>query len=94
MTYPKKLTREVLWVALAALGRQTSQPVSLVLGGSAALILSKALRRPTDDGDVVSSEPDLGQLQVAIREVARDEHLPPGWLNSSIQSYTYVLPAD
>ncbi len=94
MPVPRKLTRDTLWAALAALGRQTNQPVSLVLGGSAALILGEALRRPTDDGDVVASEPDLGKLQSAIREVADDQHLPPGWLNSSIQSYTYVLPAD
>ena len=94
MSQPRKLTRDVLWSALTALGRHTSDPVSLVLGGSAALILSKALWRPTDDGDVVTSEPDLGKLQPAIREVANDEQLPPGWLNGSIQSYTYVLPTD
>jgi hypothetical protein len=31
---------------------------------------------------------------VLIREVADEEQLPPGWLNGSIQSYTYVLPPD
>src|SRR4051812_32154769 len=89
-----KMSRRALWDALAALGRRAPGPVSIVLGGSAALILSHDLPRPTDDGDVVTSEPGLGELQALIREIAHSEGLPTGWLNGSIQSYTYVLPAD
>jgi len=88
------MTRQTLWTALEALGRRAPYPVSLVLGGSAALILRDALRRPTDDGDVVSSEPGLDQLQPLIRDVANTEQLPAGWLNGSIQSYTYILAPD
>lgn len=88
------MSREALWRALATLGRHAREPVSLVLGGSAALILSKELRRPTDDGDVVASEPEIGNLQELIRNVADREGLPPGWLSGSIQSYTHVLPKD
>ncbi len=88
------MTRESLWAGLAALGRRARRPVSLVLGGSAALILGDELRRLTDDGDVVASEPELGDLQILIRDVAEREGLPAGWLNGSIQSYTYILPAD
>jgi hypothetical protein len=91
---PAKMTRDTLWGALAALGRRVRQPVSIVLGGSAALILGEELRRPTDDGDVVTSDPGLGDLQRVIRDVADSEGLPTGWLNGSIQSYTYVLPND
>lgn len=88
------MSRSALWDALSALGRRARGPVSIVLGGSAALILSNDLPRPTDDGDVVASEPGLGELQALIREIAASEGLPPGWLNGSIQSYTHVLPAD
>lgn len=88
------MSRGALWEALSALGRLAPGPVSLVLGGSAALILSNDLPRPTDDGDVVTSEPGLGELQALIREIADSEGLPAGWLNGSIQSYTYLLPAD
>ena len=88
------MTRETLWAALEALGRRARDPVSLVLGGSAALILHDQLRRPTNDGDVVASEPGLGELQKIIRDVADIRGLPPGWLNGSIQSYTHVLPRD
>jgi hypothetical protein len=88
------MTRQTLWAALAALGQRVSTPVTLVLGGSAALILADVLQRPTDDGDIVMSEPGLDQLQPLIRDVADAEQLPPGWLNGSIQSYAYILPRD
>ena len=88
------MTRQTLWTALEALGKRATERVLLVLGGSAALILGDTLRRPTDDGDVVASEPGFDQLQRLIRDVAEAEHLPPGWLNESIQSYTYILPPD
>ena len=88
------MTRQTLWTALEALGKRATERVLLVLGGSAALILGDTLRRPTDDGDVVASEPGFDQLQRLIRDVADAEHLPPGWLNESIQSYTYILPPD
>lgn len=94
MASTSKMTRETLWDALTALGRRARRPVSLILGGSAALILDGDLRRPTDDGDVVASEPEIGDLQALIRDVAEHEQLPPGWLNGSIQSYTYILPRD
>jgi hypothetical protein len=86
--------RQTLWAALEALGKRATEPVSLVLGGSAALILGDTLQRPTDDGDVVTSEPGFDQLGPLMRDVADAEHLPPGWLNESIQSYTYILPPD
>lgn len=88
------MSRDTLWGARTTFGRRARQPVSIVLGGSAALILGEELRRPTDDGDVVMSEPGLGELQALIRDVADSEGLPVGWLNGSIQSYTYILPKD
>lgn len=91
---PRKMARSTLWNGLSALGRRAPRPISIVLGGSAALILNNDLPRPTDDGDVVTSEPGIGELQSLIREIADSEGLPPGWLNGSIQSYAYVLPAD
>ena len=88
------LARAELEGALAALGALCRQDTTVLLGGSAALILTNALRRATNDGDVIASHPDLGQLQAAIRAVAHDRGLPDGWLNGSVQSYIEVLPPD
>lgn len=94
MTITPGMTRQTLWAALSALGARAPHPVSLVLGGSAALILGDSLQRPTDDADIVSSEPGIDALQPLIRDVADASHLPPGWLNGSIQAYTYILAPD
>ena len=88
------LSRSELEGALAALGARCDAGTTLLLGGSAALILRNALRRGTNDGDVLASHPDLGRLQAAIRAVAHARGLPEGWLNSSVQSYKEVLPPD
>ena len=57
------LTRRELEGALAGLGAICRQDTTLLLGGSAALILTNALERGTNDGDVIASHPDLGTLQ-------------------------------
>lgn len=88
------LTRSELEGALAALGAACREDTTVLLGGSAALILTNVLRRATNDGDVIASRPDLGRLQAAIRTVAQDRGLPDGWLNGSVQSYIDVLPLD
>ena len=70
------LSRTQLEGALAALGTTCREDTTILLGGSAALILTNALERGTNDGDVIASHPDLGQLQAATRAVARQLGLP------------------
>ena len=88
------MSRDGLLTAFRALARTLREPVSLTLGGSSALILTGALQRPTADGDVIESSPDLGRLSLTVRQVEAVEEIPAGWLNGSIQSYAYVLPPD
>lgn len=89
-----KMTPGALRAALLRLGRTLRERASITLGGSAALLLTGALDRLTDDGDVVESSVDFTRLVDAIREVEAVEQAPPGWLNTSIQSYTHILPPD
>lgn len=91
---PEALNRTELVDALAALGAKCRGRTTLLLGGSAALILRHALDRGTNDGDVLTLSPGLDRLQAAIRAVAHDRGLPDGWLNGSVQSYAEVLPPD
>ena len=83
-----------LLAALRRLGVELRDPTTLTLGGSAALLLTGALDRGTNDGDVVESKPDFPALIAAVRRVEVVEQAQPGWLNTSVQSYTHVLPAD
>ncbi len=88
------MTAKSLQAALLRLGSTLRESASLTLGGSAALLLTGALDRLTDDGDVVESSVDFATLLDAVRQVEVVELAPPGWLNTSIQAYTHVLPAD
>lgn len=85
--------REIL-AALTELGAQALDPVRIVLGGSAALILVDALNRPTADGDVILAEPELNDIQPLLRRAADAAGVPQGWLNTSIRSYLDALPSD
>lgn len=89
-----QMTSKSLRAALRRLGLTLRESASLTLGGSAALVLTGALDRLTDDGDVVESSVDFATLLEAVRKVEVIELAPPGWLNTSIQAYTHVLPAD
>lgn len=89
-----QMTSKSLQSALLHLGSTLRENASLTLGGSAALLLTGALDRFTDDGDVVESSVDFATLLDAVRQVEVVELAPPGWLNTSIQAYTHVLPAD
>ena len=90
----QKMTPTELRRALLRLGRTLPEPASITLGGSAALLLAGELDRRTDDGDVVESSVDFARLLDSVRKVEMIEQAPAGWLNTSIQSYTHVLPAD
>jgi hypothetical protein len=89
-----QMTSKSLRAALHRLGMTLRENASLTLGGSAALLLTGSLDRLTDDGDVVESSVDFATLLDAVRKVEVVELAPPGWLNTSIQAYTHVLPAD
>ncbi|HEX8694019.1 MAG TPA: DUF6036 family nucleotidyltransferase [Longimicrobium sp.] len=91
---PDAFGKEEILGLLEELGHFVRGPATLVLAGSAALILRDQLNRATVDIDVIESRPDLGQLQEAIRGVERSAGAPAGWVSSSIQSYIDVLPPD
>lgn len=90
----REMTSGGLLAALRRLGAELRDPATLTLGGSAALLLIGALDRGTNDGDVVESTPAFPALLDAIRRVEAVEQTPPGWLNTSVQSFTHVLPPD
>ena len=88
------MTQAALLTALRRLGAELRDHATLTLGGSAALLLTGALDRLTNDGDVVESTPEFPALLDAVRRVEVVEQAPPGWLNTSVQSYVHVLPPD
>lgn len=91
----EKLGREGLDKAFEALAirlrENDAAPVSIVVCGGAALILTQLVSRTTRDVDIValespeglcSPEPLPGDLLCAAREAAEDMALPENWLNN------------
>jgi hypothetical protein len=75
---------------LRELGTQTTAPVTLQIGGSAALIMERCLSRHTDDIDVVDEIPSPIRTQHDLLETLRkrfgltlthfqSHYLPSGW---------------
>lgn len=91
---PPELGKSELLTALTELGAHALDPVRIVLGGSAALILVDAIKRSTSDGDVILAEPDLNDIQPLVRRAADAAGVPQGWLNTSIRAHLDALPPD
>ena len=80
--------------AFQHLGTLCRPGTRIVIAGGSALILGGHIRRGTVDVDVLFSEPRLSELKAVISEVAREQYLPPEWLNDSAKAWLDVLPPD
>lgn len=84
--------------AVGELLRAAGEEVAIVVVGGATLNLRGIVRRSTNDVDVIARalpdpqgalrladpEPFPRSLQIAIRTVARDFHLPADWMNAAV----------
>jgi len=80
--------------AFAALDARLSRPVTLVVGGGAAMMLAYGLPVRTGDVDAYPAGGRLEDLAKEIREVARALGLAPDWLNPHFETFAHVLPPD
>lgn len=80
--------------ALALLGKLCREETRIILAGSVSLMLQGIMHRVTNDGDVLESHPDFGQLREILRQVAAAEGIPDHWRNDSARTYAEVLPPD
>lgn len=85
----EKMADDRLNQALDAWGSRRNTRTAIVIGGSAAMILSGELARATRDCDVIFSDPGNGLLQEDLRAVADSPSLTAGGLNGSVQPYRY-----
>ena len=81
---------------MAALRRLAEFGVTgrIILAGSAAAILGKWVSRPTEDVDVIASEPKLSQIANVIQQVAEELGLPQDWLNDAAIAWRDYLQPD
>ena len=82
--------------AFEILDKKLSQKVKLLVGGGAAMILAHHYPLATFDVDAIPFQTDLqlGELDNHVKQVAKENKLPPTWLNPYFANFTYVLPSD
>jgi hypothetical protein len=71
-----------------------ARPVTLVVGGGAAMMLAYRLPVRTADVDAYPREATLDEIAPAIRKVAKQLRLAPDWINPYYETFAHVLPAD
>lgn len=81
--------------AFELLDRHLDQPLTLVVGGGAAMVLAYGHALATQDVDAFTARGGLrlAELDGAARTIARELDTAPDWLNSHFETFTGVLPS-
>src|SRR6266446_7061414 len=90
------LIRQNLLRAFQVLDGAITQPLKLLVGGGAAMILEYGHLDRTRDVDamVFQGFDKIEELKKAIRTVAKKLNLEPDWINPYFGTFTFVLPQD
>ena len=80
--------------AFAALDARLSSPLTLVIGGGAAMLLAHGVPLATHDVDGVPLDSHVPPAEVErmIREVAAELKISPHWYNDYFKTFTFALP--
>ncbi|MCM2278647.1 MAG: hypothetical protein NDJ89_11290 [Oligoflexia bacterium] len=80
--------------ALSRLDQLLTQPVTLIVGGGGAMILAHEFPLATSDLDAVPKGMDIHALDPLVKQIAKEQGLPPDWLNPYFSTYAHTLPTD
>ncbi len=68
--------------------------VTLIAGGGGAMILAHNYPLATTDLDAISKSMTPEELDPFVKKIAREQDLPPDWLNPYFSTFTHTLPQD
>ena len=95
MMMPREpLTVDKLRAAFQALDTLLSTPVTLIVGGGAAMLMAYRIPVRTTDVDAYPRGASLDEMAPAIRKVAKQLGLAPDWINPYYETFAHVLPSD
>lgn len=82
--------------AFKALDKELSNPVQILVGGGAAMLLAHNVPLSTMDIDglLVKTEVTPAELDVLVKKVAAKLKINPHWFNSYFSTFTYTIPPD
>src|SRR5690606_12289492 len=88
------LTAALMKSSLAKLDAHLTEPLTLIVGGGGAMILAHGYPLSTSDIDAVPKGMEISELDALVKKVAKENGLPPDWLNPYFSSFTHTLPSD
>lgn len=66
--------------------------VSLLVGGGGAMILAHGFPLATSDLDAIPRRIEISKIDPLIKQIAKEQSLPPDWLNPYFSTFTHTLP--
>lgn len=90
----KLLTKDLMLKALKALDKRRTAPLTLILGGGGAMILAHKFPLATLDLDAIPVGSDFSELDLHVKEIAKELNLPGDWLNPYFSTFSHTLPSD
>lgn len=90
------MKKPVMMDAFRALDGRLRAPLTLLIGGGAAMLLAHGVPLATNDVDglPLDSKISPAELDPLIKSVAKELSLSAHWYNDYFNSFTYALPTD
>lgn len=88
------LNKAKMQLALAELNKVLDRKFTLIMGGGGAMVLAHNYPLSTYDIDAIPKDLSIAELDVHVKQVAKNLDIPVDWLNPYYSTFTHVLPTD
>lgn len=90
------MKENIMHNAFEALDKKLPAPVTMLIGGGAAMLLAHGIALTTMDIDglPLTSQLSSAELDPFIKEVATELGISPHWYNDYFNTFTHTLPKD
>jgi len=90
----KILSKEIFLTALKRLDELLPAPLTLIAGGGGAMVLAHKFPLATADLDAIPKAASPDEIDPFVKTIAKEQGLPPDWLNPYFATFTHTLPTD
>jgi len=96
MIYYNPMDASTMKNALRKLETYLNKPVTMLVGGGAAMVLAYQISLSTMDidGVLIDTEMTPAELDPLVKQVGKDLDIHPHWFDSDFDRYTYTVPSD
>jgi hypothetical protein len=90
----KPLSKTIFLKALGRLDELIDFSLTLIAGGGGAMILAHNFPLSTTVLDAIPKSLAPDEIDVFVKQIAKEQGLPPDWLNPYFSTFTHTLPSD